>query len=65
MCVYKIQIKGVVSITYTLGKYVQQKRVGRELVFVEHWVAGSGVRKPRRELEGTALELLPSTFVVF
>jgi hypothetical protein len=62
MCVYKIQIKGAVSITYSLGKNVQQKRVGRDLIFVEHWIAGSGARKPRRELEGSALKPLPSTF---
>jgi hypothetical protein len=41
---------------------VQQKRVGRELVFVEHWVAGSGARKPRQELKGSALQPLLSTF---
>jgi hypothetical protein len=67
MCVYKIHIKGAVSITYSLGKYmymyVQQKRVGRELIFVEHWVAGSGAHKPRWELEGSALKPLPSTFL--
>jgi hypothetical protein len=57
-----MHIKGAVSITYTLGKFAQQKRVGRELVFVEHWVAGSGARKPQQELEVGALEPLLPTF---
>ena len=36
MCVYKRHIKKTAQIKYTLGKYVQQKRVGRELMFLEH-----------------------------
>ena len=38
-----------------LGKYAQQKQVGWEVIFAEHGFAGSGARKPRWELEGSAL----------
>jgi len=30
--------------------------------FLEHWLLGSGARKPRRKPEGSALKPLPSTF---
>ena len=39
-----------------LGKYVQQKKVGWEVIFLELGFAGSGARKPRREFEGSTLE---------
>jgi hypothetical protein len=39
-----------------LGKYVQQKKIGWEVIFSELGFAGSGARKPRREFEGSALE---------
>ena len=41
-----------------LGKYAQQKQVGWEVIFSELGLnfAGSGARKPRRELEGSALD---------
>ena len=42
-----------------LGKYVQQKKVGWEVIFSELGFAGSGARKPRREFEGTASPLEP------
>ena len=38
-----------------LWKYVQQKKVGWEVIFSELEFAGSGVRKPRREFKGSAL----------
>ena len=40
-----------------LGKYVyaQQKQVGWGVIFAELGFAGSGARKPQRELEGSAL----------
>ena len=44
---------------YTLGKYMQQKMVGWEVIFSELGFAGSGARKPqlgRLEFEGSALE---------
>ena len=41
-----------------LGKYAQQKQVGLEVIFSEVGFAGSGARKPRRELEGSALDSL-------
>ena len=39
-----------------LGNYAQQKQVGWEVIFSELGFAGSGARKPRRELEGSALD---------
>ena len=36
MCVYKRHIKKTVLIKYIFGKYVEQKRVGRELIVLEH-----------------------------
>ena len=39
-----------------LGKYAQQKQVGWEVIFSELGFAGSGACKPRRELEGSALD---------
>ena len=41
-----------------LGKYAQEKQVGWEVIFLELGFAGSGARKPRWELEGSALDLL-------
>ena len=38
-----------------LGKYVQQKKVDWEAIFLELRFAVSGVRKPRWEFEGSAL----------
>ena len=45
-----------------LGKYAQQKQVGWEVIFSELGFAGSGARKPRRELEGSALDFFSSLF---
>ena len=39
-----------------LGKYEQQKQVGWEVIFSELGFAGSGARKPRQELKGSALD---------
>ena len=45
-------------IDYTLGarEYMQQKKVGWEVIFSELEFTGSGARKPRREFKGSALE---------
>ena len=45
-----------------LGKYAQQKQVDWEVIFSELGFAGSGARKPRRELEGSALNFFCSLF---
>ena len=45
-----------------LGKYAQQKQVGWEVIFSELGFAGSGAHKPRRELEGSALNFFCSLF---
>ena len=47
-----------------LGKdaQLQQKKVGWEVIFSELGFAGSGARKPRRELEGSALDFFCSLF---
>ena len=39
-----------------LGKYMQQKKVGWEVIFSELGLAGSRACKPRREFEGSAPE---------
>ena len=39
-----------------LGKYVQQKKVGWEVIFSELGFAGSEVHKPQWEVRGSALE---------
>ena len=47
-----------------LGKYTQQKQFDWEVIFSELGFAGyrSGARKPRRELEGSALDFFCSLF---
>ena len=45
-----------------LGKYAQQKQVDWEVIFSEVGFAGSGARKPRRELEGSALDFFAACF---
>ena len=45
-----------------LGKYTHQKQVGWEVIFSELGFAGSGARKPRWELEGSALDFFCSLF---
>ena len=45
-----------------LGDYTQQKQVGWEVIFSEHGFAGFGARKPRRELEGSALNFFCFTY---
>ena len=41
----------------TAVKYMQQKKVGWEVIFSELRFAGSRARKPRQEFKGNALEL--------
>ena len=56
MYVYIRRMKRQCNFITLLGKYVQQKKVGWEVIFSELGFAGSRVRKPRREFEGSALE---------
>ena len=51
-------MKKPVNVVTLLGKYMQQKKVGWEVIFLELAIglARSGARKPRREFEGSALE---------
>ena len=60
MCVYIRHIKNRCKFITLLGDYAQQKQVGLEVIFSEHWFAGSGARKlkPRPELEGSALDFV-------
>ena len=46
-----------------LGKYTQQKKVGWEVIFSELGFAGSTASKPRREFEGSTLELFFHVFL--
>ena len=39
-----------------LGKYMQLKEVGWEVIFSELGFAGSGACEPRQEFEGSALK---------
>ena len=64
MCAYARQLKSRCKFVTLLGKYAQQKQVGwaREVIFSELGFAGSGARKPRRELEGSAPDFFCSLF---
>ena len=56
-CVFILDIsKSRCNFITLVGKYVQQKKVGWEVIFSELGFAGSGARKPRREFKGSALE---------
>ena len=56
-CVFILDaLKSRCNFITLLGKYIQQKKVGWEVIFSELGFAGSGARKPRREFEGSALE---------
>ena len=56
-CVFVLEIlKSRCNFLTLLGEYMQQKKVGWEVIFSELGFAGSGARKPRREFEGSALE---------
>ena len=56
-CVFILDIsKSWCNFVTLLGKYIQQKKVGWEVIFSELGLSGSGARKPRREFEGSALE---------
>ena len=57
-CVFILDVlKSCYNFITLLWKYVQQKKVGWEVIFSELGFAGSRARKPRREFEGSALEL--------
>ena len=57
-CVFILDIfKSQCKFITLLGTYVQQKKVGWEVIFSELWFAGSGARKPRRKFEGSTPEL--------
>ena len=51
-------LKSRCKLVTVLGKFARQKQVGCEVIlnFSELGFAGSGARKPRRELEGSALD---------
>ena len=56
-CVFILDVsKSRCNFITLLGKYVQQKKVGWEVIFSELGFEGSGARKPRREFEGSALK---------
>ena len=46
----------------TLWQSMYSKKSWQGAHFLEHWLLGSGARKPRRKPEGSALKPLPSTF---
>ena len=56
MCVYARHVKKACKFVTLLGKYAQQKQVCWKVIFSEVGFAGSRARKPRRELEGSALD---------
>ena len=57
VCLYQTYIsKSRCNFITLLGKYVQQKKVGWEVIFSELGFAGSGARKPRQEFEDSTLE---------
>ena len=56
-CVFmEDMLKSQCKFVTLLEKYTQQKQVGWEVIFSELGFAGSGARKPRRELEGSSLD---------
>jgi len=56
-CVFILDaLKSRCNFITLLGKYVQQKQVGWEVILSELGFVGSGARKPRWEFEGSALE---------
>ena len=56
-CVLILHISKIrCSFITLLGKYAQKKKVGWEVIFSELGFVGSGVGKPQREFEGSALE---------
>ena len=62
-CVFmEDMLKSQCKFVMLLGKYAQQKQVGWEVMFSEHGLAGTGARKPRWELEGSALNFFLSLF---
>ena len=63
VCSYKPwMLKSRCKFVMLLGKYAQQKQIGWEVIFSELGSAGSGAHKPRRELEGSALDFFCSLF---
>ena len=48
--IFEKHVKSRCKFVTLLGKYAQQKLVGWEIIFSELGFAGSGARKPRREL---------------
>ena len=64
-CVFmEDMLKSQCKFVMLLGKYAQQKQLCWEVLFSELGFAGSGVimSKPRRELEGSALDFFWSLF---
>ena len=61
MCVYIRHNKKLVLTDYTLGKYMQQKKVGWEVIFSELGFAGSGRVSP----DGSSRAAPSSRFFMF
>ena len=62
-CVFVLEIlKSRCNFLTLLGEYMQQKKVGWEVIFSELGFAGSGAHKPRREFKDSALEAFLSFF---
>ena len=56
-CVFILDLsKSRCNFITLLGKYVQQKKVGWEVIFSEFRFAASRARKPGQEFEGSALK---------
>ena len=56
-CVFILDVsKSRCNFIPLLGKYVQQKKVGWEVILSELMFAGSEARKSRREFEDSALK---------
>ena len=63
-CVFILDVlKSRCNFITLLGKYTQKKKVGWEVIISELGFAGSRARKPRREFEGSALELFFHVFL--
>ena len=63
-CVFILDIlKSWCNFITLLGRDVQQKKVGWEVIFSELGFAGSGVHKPWLEFDGSALEVFFPVFL--
>ena len=64
LCLYILDaLKSWWNFITLLGKYMQQKKVGWEVIFSELGFAGSRAWKPQREFKGSALEIFFHVFL--